>query len=58
MDRYQVKVDKDSEIKNDPNDWGLEHNNPRYILDLILSIITVSMATNEIVKRLPNLDLK
>ena len=44
--------------KNDPNDWGLEHNNPRYILDLILSIITVSMATNEIVKRLPKLDLK
>lgn len=58
MDRYQVKVDKDSGIKNDPNDWGLEHNNPRYILDLILSIITVSMATNEIVNRLPKLDLK
>ena len=58
MDRYQVKIDKDSGIKNDPNDWGLEHNNPRYILDLILSIITVSMATNEIVKRLPKLDLK
>ncbi len=58
MDRYQVKVDKDSGIKNDPNDWGLEHNNPRYILDLILSVITVSIATNEIVKRLPKLDLK
>lgn len=58
MDRYQVKVDKDSGIKNDPNDWGLEHNNPRYILDLILSVTTVSMATNEIVKRLPKLDLK
>lgn len=58
MDRYQVKVDKDSGIKNDPNDWGAEHNNPRYILDLILSIITVSMATNEIVKNLPKLDLK
>ena len=58
MDRYQVKTDKDSSITNDPNDWGLEHNNPRYILDLILSIITVSMATNEIVKRLPKLDLK
>ena len=58
MDRYQVKVDKDSGIKNDPNDWGLEHNNPRYILDLILSVITVSIATNEIVKKLPKLDLK
>ena len=58
MDRYQVKVDKDSGIKNDPNDWGLEHNNPRYILNLILSVITVSIATNEIVKKLPKLDLK
>ena len=58
MDRYQVKIDKDSGIKNDPNDWGVEHNNPRYILDLILSIITVSMKTIEIVKKLPKLDLK
>ena len=58
MDRYQVKVDKDSGIKNDPNDWGLEHNNPRYILDLILSIITVSIKTMKIVNRLPKLDLK
>ncbi len=58
MDRYQIKTDKDSGITNDPNDWGLEHNNPRYILDLILSVITVSMATNEIVKNLPKLDLK
>ena len=58
MDRYQVKVDKDSGIKNDPNDWAKEHNNPRYILDLILSIITVSMETNKIVKSLPKLEFK
>ena len=58
MDRYQIKTDKDSGIKNDPNDWGLEHENPRYILDLILSVITVSMTTNEIIKNLPKLDLK
>ena len=58
MDRYQVKVDKESGIKNDPNDWGLEHNNPRYILDLILSVISVSMATNEIVNNLPKLEFK
>lgn len=55
MDRYQVKTDKDSGITNDPNDWGLEHNNPRYILDLILSIISVSIETNKIVKNLPKL---
>ena len=58
MDRYQVKTDKDSGITNDPNDWGLEHNNPRYILDLILSIITVSIETMKIVNNLPKLDLK
>ena len=58
MDRYQVKVDKASGIKNDPHDWGLEHNNPRYILDLILSVITVSIKTNDIVRKLPKLDLK
>ncbi len=58
MDRYQIKTDKDSGITNDPNDWGLEHNNPRYILDLILSVITVSIETNKIVNSLPKLDLK
>ena len=58
MDRYQIKTDKNSGITNDPNDWGLEHNNPRYILDLILSIITVSIETNNIVNGLPKLDLK
>lgn len=58
MDRYQVKTDKDSGITNDPNDWGLEHNNPRYILDLILSVISVSIETNKIVNSLPKLDLK
>ncbi len=55
MDRYQIKTDKDCGITNDPNDWGLEHNKPRYILDLILSVITVSMETNKIVKNLPKL---
>lgn len=58
MDRYQIKTDKDSGITNDPNDWGLEHNNPRYILDLILSVISVSIETNKIVNSLPKLDLK
>ena len=58
MDRYQVKVDKDSGIKNDPNDWGLEHNNPRYILDLILSVITVSVETVKIVNDLPKIEFK
>ncbi len=58
MDRYQVKIDKDSQIKNDPNDWCDEHNNPRYILDLILSLITVSIETMKIVKSLPKLEFR
>lgn len=53
MERYQVTVHKDSGIKNDPNDWAIENNQPRYILDLLLSIINVSVQTVEIVEGLP-----
>lgn len=55
MERYQVKVDKDSGIKNDPNDWAKEVKNPRYILDLLLSVINVSVKTVDIVNSLPKL---
>lgn len=57
LERYQVTVDKASKIKNDPNDWGLEHGNPRYILDLIGSIVTVSLETVRIVTGLPGLEI-
>lgn len=53
MERYAVTTHKDSGIKNDPNDWATEVGNPRYILDLVLSIINVSVQTVEIVKGLP-----
>ncbi|MBE7641402.1 DEAD/DEAH box helicase family protein [Salegentibacter sp. BLCTC] len=55
MDRYQVKTDKKSGIKNDPNDWSKEVENPKYILDLILSVINVSVQTVDIVNSLPDL---
>lgn len=58
MDRYQVKTDKESQIKNDPNDWCDEHNDPKYILNLILSLITVSLETVKIVNNLPKLEFK
>ena len=58
MERYQVKVDKASQIKNDPNDWAKEHNDPTYILDLLLSIITVSLETMKIVKGLPHINFE
>ncbi|WP_262889320.1 type ISP restriction/modification enzyme [Cyclobacterium sp. SYSU L10401] len=56
MERYQVKIDKASGIKNNPNDWAEEVGNPRYILDLLLSIINVSVQTVEIVEGLPKLE--
>lgn len=53
MERYAVTTDKASGIKNDPNDWALEHNDPSYIFNLVLRIITVSLETMKIVKALP-----
>ncbi len=57
IERYQVKTDKASGITNDPNDWATEQGNPRYILDLLARIITVSVETVKIVKSLPPLDI-
>lgn len=55
MERYAITTDKKSGITNDPNDWAREHNDEKYILNLLLRIINVSVQTVEIVKRLPNL---
>ena len=57
MERYQITIDKKSQIKNNPNDWSKEHGNPTYIYDLLLSIISVSVKTVDIVNKLPNLEL-
>ena len=54
IDRYQVKVDKASGIVNDPNDWS---DDPRYIIDLLKRIVTVSLETMKIVDSLPELDI-
>lgn len=56
MERYQVTTDQKSGITNDPNDWATEHNKPRYILDLLLSVINVSVQTVDIVNSLPEVD--
>jgi predicted helicase len=53
MERYQITVDKDSGIRNDLNDWAREHNQRRYILDLLKRIVRVSLAKMEIVNMLP-----
>lgn len=57
VDRYYVRVDKASGIVNDANAWGEEHGNPRYILELIQRIVTVSLRTVDIVESLPPLDI-
>jgi predicted helicase len=49
MDRYQVTINSKTQIRNDPNDWAKEHNEPQYILDLLLKVITVSLETVKIV---------
>ena len=65
LDRYLVKTDKASGIVNDPNDWMAEgagggptaSAQPRYLLDLIARITTVSVQTQEIVTSLPPLEV-
>lgn len=55
MERYAITIDKKSGIKNNPNDWSREHDNPRYFFDLVCSIVNVSVKTMEIVGKLPKL---
>jgi predicted helicase len=57
IDRYQVTTHKDSRITNDPNDYCREIGNPRYILELIKRIVTVSVETMKIVAQLPALEV-
>ena len=56
MERYAVTTDQKSGITNNPNDWATEHDKPRYILDLLLSVINVSVQTVDIVNNLPEVD--
>lgn len=57
IDRYQLRTDKDSCIVNDPNDWCGEHDDPRYIIDLVKRVTRVSVETMRIVRSLPELPL-
>lgn len=57
LERYQVKTDKASQITNDPNAWGEEHGDPRYIIDLVKRITTVSVETVRIVNSLPPMEI-
>jgi hypothetical protein len=51
-DRYRVRVDKDSGIENDPNDFS---DDPEYIAGLVERLSTVAKRTMEIRASLPKL---
>jgi predicted helicase len=48
IDQYQVSIDKRSGIRNDPN----RDDDPQYIVRLIGQVITVSLETVQLVRRL------
>ena len=58
MERQAVSTDKKSGITNDANNYAIETmHNPRYPLELLLRVITVSLETQKIVRSLPKLDI-
>lgn len=54
MDQYKVKLDNSSGIVDDPNSYS---EDPKYILNLLLSIITVSIETLELIEKLPSFEI-
>lgn len=52
MDQYQYSVDAESGIVDDPNLYD-ESKGGKYIFDLLLSLITVSLETLKLVEQLP-----
>ena len=52
IDRYKITTHKTSKITNNPNHWS---DNPRYIIDLIEKVVSVSMETVKITAKLPEL---
>lgn len=55
MEQYQVKTDKNSGIVDDPN---LYSDNERYIFDLLLRIINVSVKTVDLINSLPTFEIE
>ena len=55
MDQYQVKTDKKSGITDDPNDFS---EDLKYIFNLLLRIINVSVQTVDLINQLPPLEIE
>ncbi len=49
---YKVTIDKDTGIKNDPNQLDSVKQNPRYLLDLVLRIINLTTQTLALIDEL------
>lgn len=54
MDQYRVKTDKKSGITDDPNDYS---DDPKYIFNLLLRIINVSVQTVDLINQLPKFEV-
>lgn len=54
MDQYQIKTDKASGIVDNPNEYS---DDEKYIFNLLLRIINVSIQTVKLVKSLPPLEI-
>ncbi|MDI1885897.1 helicase [Staphylococcus aureus] len=54
IDQYNVSIDKKSGILDDPNEFS---EDPNYILNLLLSVITVSMKTLGLIDKLPDFEV-
>lgn len=54
IDQYQVKTDKKSGITDDPNDYSEDE---KYIFNLLLRIINVSVQTVDLINSLPKLEI-
>ena len=49
LERYAVTIDKASGIKDDPNDYA----GSKYIFDLLISVISVSLKTLDLIDSMP-----
>ncbi len=54
IDQYNVSIDKKYGILDDPNEFS---EDPNYILNLLLSVITVSMKTLGLIDKLPDFEV-
>lgn len=54
MDQYRLKTDTSSGISDDPNDYS---DDPKYIFNLLLRIINVSVQTVDLIQQLPKFEI-